>query len=89
MQHVYAAFLSLSLVSPSLGNNGSIFSNKPSLVELRRKARTTKGPVNRDKNQFSFYSKYLMSKYKHTTRNLIGFVLYFHLKSTDITELLF
>lgn len=32
------------MVSTSLGNSESVFSSKPSLVELRRKARTTKGP---------------------------------------------
>lgn len=53
MQHFQEASLLLPLVSTSLGNKDSIFINRPSLVELRRKARITKGPGNKNKSQLS------------------------------------
>lgn len=73
MQH-FTAFLSLSLVSASLGNNGSIFSNKPSLVELEGKHVPQK-VLKTETESILILFQTLMSKYKHTKRNLIGFVL--------------
>lgn len=63
---VSASSVSASVGLASLGNNESVFSSKPSLVELRRKARTTNGPRTKIRANHDFLTQGSVAQiYRH------------------------
>lgn len=79
----------LSLVSASLGSNSSIFSNKPSLVEPRRKHVPQKGPENRDKESILILFQTPNEQIQTYKKKPYRVRVIDSLESTDIIELLF